>query len=124
MKKFKVLKGNVGGYGNRKYKIGDIVNENDFIPGTAKTLCDMGFLGELDEDDDEHEEVNDEEELLYMGALENDMTKTEVIDELTRLEVEFNKADKKSVLFALLVEQVEPTGPTEGEDKNPADILK
>ena len=44
MRKYKVLKGQVGGYGNRYFDVGSKVNENDFPAGVAETLVKMEFL--------------------------------------------------------------------------------
>tara|TARA_R110002167_G_scaffold24774_7_gene86676 strand:- start:147 stop:380 length:234 start_codon:yes stop_codon:yes gene_type:complete len=49
MKKYKVKKGNVGGFGGRMHKIGSEVSESDFPIGNAKTLCEMEFIEEVKE---------------------------------------------------------------------------
>ena len=46
MKKYKVKKGNVGGYGGKTFKIGDTVTEANFPPNNARELCKAGFLEE------------------------------------------------------------------------------
>lgn len=49
MKKYKVKKGNVGGYGGKTFKIGDTVTEANFPPNNARGLCEAGFLEEIKE---------------------------------------------------------------------------
>lgn len=44
MKKYKVIALSVGGLGNKIFNAGDIVLENNFIPGRADELVKQGFL--------------------------------------------------------------------------------
>lgn len=90
---YKVIKGEVGGFGNRIFKVGETVSDNNFPTGNAETLEKMGFLEKVSEK--EKEESNDENP---------EMTKAEIVSELKQLGVEFNPSDKKAVLLALLEE--------------------
>ena len=49
MKKYKVKKGNIGGFGGRTFEIGDTVSENDFPTGNAKPLAKLKLLEEIKE---------------------------------------------------------------------------
>jgi len=49
IKKYKVKKGNVGGFGGRTFKIGDEVSEKDFPTGNAKELARLKILEEIKE---------------------------------------------------------------------------
>lgn len=49
MKRYKVIKGSVGGFGNKTHKVGDEVTEDMFPPNNAKDLAKLGFLEELKE---------------------------------------------------------------------------
>ena len=49
MKYYEVLKGNVGGFGNKIHKKGSTVTDAMFPTGNAKTLEKMGFLKSVED---------------------------------------------------------------------------
>lgn len=101
MKNYKVLKGKVGGYGNRYFEVGSSVKENDFPPGIANTLVKMGFLEEITEAPEVF--IPREEIQTWNGKSEQEMSKKEITSELMNLEVKFKPTESKSELFTLLV---------------------
>jgi len=88
---YKVIKGEVGGNGGKKYQEGDIVKDTDFPRGNAETLVEMGFLEVVKE---ETKAANESKSI----------TKDAIMAELTELNVEFNPALKKDELLAILEE--------------------
>jgi len=108
MKYYKVLKGNVGGFGNKTHSKGSIVSDIMFPNGNAKTLCEMGFLEETKAPKKVEAETVEvvkpgvtEKETVEVKTIE-DYTKSEIMDELKKQQIDFNPLDKKSVLFDLL----------------------
>ena len=116
-KMFKVLKGNVGGFGNKTYKKGDEVSEDMFPAGNAKTLAKMDFLEEIkgkskpkptpepeveieevEEDVELEKDSEDSDELKPIG----DYNKDDIIALLKDRKIEFNPLSKKGELYELL----------------------
>ena len=105
MKYYKVLKGNVGGFGNKTHSKGSTVTDGMFPNGNAKTLCEMGFLeetGPVKKDELISKQLIEETIKPIITEAIEDYTKAEIMDELKKQETEFNPLDKKSVLFDLL----------------------
>ena len=108
MKYYKILKGNVGGFGNKTHSKGSTVTNEMFPNGNAKTLCEMGFLEETKApkkvepvEPDATDITEKEAETVEVKTIE-DYTKVEIMDELKFQETDFNPLDKKAVLFDLL----------------------
>lgn len=109
---FKVVKGEVGGYGNKVHKKGAEVTDEMFPPGNAEDLEKMGILESIKapkkkatepktEKVEETELENDEsdnDEIKPIG----DYNKDQIMDLLTDRKIEFNPLDKKAELYDLL----------------------
>ena len=129
MKYYEVLKGNVGGFGNKTHKKGSTVTDEMFPNGNAKTLETMGFLKcvkapkpvkEIKESKkaEKVEPVKEVEEIAETDKTDSnaifvtadgvevneldDCNKQEIMDELKSKEIDFDPADKKQILFELL----------------------
>ena len=126
MKYYEVLKGNVGGFGNKTHKKGSTVTDEMFPSGNAKTLETMGFLKcvkapkpvkEIKESK-KSEKVKPVKEVEKIDKTDSnaifvtaegvevneldDCSKQEIMDELKSKEIDFDPADKKQILFELL----------------------
>ncbi len=112
MKHYKVLKGNVGGFGNKTYKKGDAVTDEMFPAGNAETLAKMEFLKEVDapkKDDKKSEEVEETETETdtdegnpWEGKTHKDFKKKEIIGFLKSEGIDFNPIATNEELFDLL----------------------
>jgi len=129
MKYYEVLKGNVGGFGNKTHKKGSTVTDAMFPNGNAKTLETMGFLKSVKAPSPEKkvketkkaekvEPVKEVEEVAETDKTDSnaifvtadgvevneldDCNKQEIMDELKSKEIDFDPADKKQILFELL----------------------
>lgn len=120
MKHYEVIKGNVGGFGNKTHTKGSTVTDAMFPNGNAKTLETMGFLKETKAPKKEVkatkkteapkpvENTTDSDAVfLTKDGVEvnelDDCNKAEIMDELKSREIEFNPMNKKAELFKLLV---------------------
>ena len=126
MKYYEVLKGNVGGFGNKTHKKGSTVTDEMFPNGNAKTLETMGFLKcvkapkpvkEIKESKkaekvkpvkevEETDKTDSNAIFVTADGVEvnelDDCNKQEIMDELKSKEIDFDPADKKQILFELL----------------------
>lgn len=85
----------IGGFGDRYFKAGDVVSENDFIAGIAENLVERGELIPIASDDDLVDEDPEGDEI-------DTMKKSEIIAKLKELKVDYNKSDSEDVLRELL----------------------
>lgn len=120
MAKYRVKKGNVGGFGGKTFEAGSTCSDSDFPVGNAQDLEKMGYL-ELIPETDEAETVetenieNVESEKDADTETETDeadskplsirsMDKPEIIQWLVARDIEFDPAAKKEELYNLYVE--------------------
>jgi hypothetical protein len=129
MKRYKVIALSVGGRANNIFSAGDIVTEENFIPGRADELVAQGFLKQIDEtphpvgnipaeeiqvevsepkqDEDQKQETSliDSLKDSLGGESEkidiNAKTRKEYIKELTDLGIPFEQNASKKELFEL-----------------------
>ena len=129
MKYYEVLKGNVGGFGNKTHKKGSTVTDAMFPNGNAKTLETMGFLKSVKapspekkvketKKSDKVEPVKEVEEIEETDKTDSnaifvtadgvevneldDSNKQENMYEFKSKEIDFDPSDKKQILFELL----------------------
>lgn len=127
MKYYKVLKGNVGGFGNKTYKKGETVTDEMFPKGNAETLEKMEFLKATKapkksdekaekeakekaekeaENTDSDSDENDSDELEngnpWDGKTFKDFSKDEIIGFLKSEKIDFNPIDNREKLFSQL----------------------
>jgi hypothetical protein len=112
MKRYKVIKGNVGGFGNKTHEKGAEVTEDMFPSGNAETLVEMGFLKELKWKDKEEPKVEETEEVESEEETKEEETgeikpigsynKDDIIAILKEREISFNPLAKKAELYELL----------------------
>ncbi len=81
----------IGGFGDRYYKAGNVVSEDDFIAGIAENLAERGELIPIVSEDD----------LVDDGDIDT-MKKADIITKLKELKIDHNPADSKEVLKELL----------------------
>jgi hypothetical protein len=120
MAKYKVLKGNVGGFGGKMFAEGSICSDTDFPVGNAQDLEKMGYL-QLVPETDEAEDVEVENVENVESATDTDtetetdeaeekplsirsMDKPEIIQWLVAHDIEFDPAAKKEELYNLYVQ--------------------
>lgn len=120
MKHYEVLKGNVGGFGNKTYKKGETVTDEMFPKGNADTLEKMEFLKEVKapkksnkvekpkevEKSKADAETEDSDELEDGNAWDRktfkDFSKDEIIGFLKSEKIDFNPIDNREKLFSQL----------------------
>lgn len=98
MRTGKVISLAVGGTGNRIYKFGDTVNEQNFPIGNFDRLIADGHIKE---DGTEPEEVAALSTTDKVVPGIDDVSKTQMIKDLTVAEIGFDEKAKKEVLYDL-----------------------
>lgn len=114
----------LSGKGKKVYQSGDIVTEMDF-PENLQLLIKEGRIAPLESQDVEKTIVVDKEPLMEVDKtpliplfifepqgenksifIDEDLTKAELVEHLLSLGIPFNPANKKAVLWELLLESL------------------
>jgi len=94
-KKYKVKKGNVGGFGGRMFEIGDTVSESDFPNGNAKELSILKVLEEIKPKKETAKEKKDREKLEAIEVAKTELNDSEL--ELKDAEDALENAEKEEI---------------------------
>lgn len=107
MKTYKVIALSVGGLGNKIFSSGDTVVEGNFKAGRADELVAKGFLRLIDSSAEVIETpiapiIKDEVEAVKTL---DEVSKAELIAELTERGVDFDATANKKTLYALWIKK-------------------